>query len=155
VVTLSRCQSRCPGAPRHLPSPPAKPPPLDTEELRATALRCPHTCPPSRLSVIKAACAVVKAALGLRGHGRQELLPRRLVRSPSHGRAAYDWHPHGLLCILHCVVGDEDLTQLLHTLFIEGKCHFASPNCIVLLGLVLVGLKVVSSKPPPRIGKKG
>jgi hypothetical protein len=39
---------------------------------------------------------------------------------------------------LRCVVGDVDLECNAYALLVEGKVHFASPTCYVLLESVLV-----------------
>jgi hypothetical protein len=62
-------------------------------------------------------------------------------KSPAHrtkrGKADGAKPGLGLLRLLPCLVGDEDYAHLMHTLFMEGKSPFASPNCMSLLELVL------------------
>jgi hypothetical protein len=73
-----------------------------------------------------------------------KLMPRCSIRHPSRCalRQATAQHRGAcpLLTEMPSVVGDDNLEQSRHTLFMEGKSNFASPKCISLL-----------LRPPPKI----
>jgi hypothetical protein len=102
----SRPPSAIPAAERGCPSVvlhAKPPPPLDTEELRAATPRCPPAYQGRlhRLSRPPSPPGPLPPWLPGTATSTTSVL--------SHRGRACGWHPHGLPCLLRCVVGDEDL----------------------------------------------